>query len=95
LTDSYLDEKRDKEDYERLEQELENMLMSNDDVFSILKRLDFNCNCKYSTEARMSTIKALTRLKKKYPGKEAKIKRLINHYAREDKDLVILKPGHA
>jgi hypothetical protein len=90
MTDSEVEAIREKCALVRLQEQIGQMLLSSD-VYSIIKELDYKC--KYSSEVKMATIQTLMKVRKRHPDKAAKVQRLIDHYGKERKDIVVLKPG--
>ena len=81
------------EHYLQMEQRLEQMMTDKSlDVYSIIKEMDSSYNGKYSTQDRMHTVKTLIKLRRKYPEKNGKLQRLIDHYAVEYDNMLVLKP---
>lgn len=68
-------------------------------VFAITRKLEDQVRFSYSTTKaamttnnRMNLVTILVRLRRRYPDKAAKIQRLIEHFATEKDEMVVLKP---
>ena len=86
---------RQKQRLKRLEQQIEDIL-TNVDYDKLVKELDYQCM--YSTEAKINIVRILCNIRLKEKQKDTrnkklpKLQKLINHYAIENDDMVVLKP---
>jgi hypothetical protein len=86
---------RDKERFKMLEQKIQDMLLSNIDYRQIVRELDYSC--KYSTQTTTEVVRILHKIRKTglFIGdndKKKKLQKVMNHYAIERNDTVVLKP---
>ena len=82
---------RDKERFKRLEEQIIDMLVDKSlDYRHIVRELD--CNYKYSSPEKLEIVRILYDIKKTGLGNKKKLQKLINHYAIEHENMLVLKP---
>lgn len=88
-----MQELRQKEHVKGLGQQIEDMLISQRlDYRQIIKELEYECVCSELGGVEIVGILRNIRLKQ---ADNKMLQKLINHYAKEYKDMIILKPGKA
>jgi hypothetical protein len=90
--DTELEAIRDKKRFRVLRQHIEQMLLDNTiDYRQITKTLDYNL---YSTPDRLDIVRVLLNIKKTglHDNDKKKLQKIINHYAAEHDNLIVLKP---
>jgi hypothetical protein len=85
---------KERQRLKKLEEQITDML-PNMDHKQLIKRLDYGV---YSGPERMEIITILLRIrasqaKTNHPNASEKLQKLINHYAIEHRNMVVLKPG--
>jgi hypothetical protein len=75
-----------------LRQEIERMLDNESDYRQIAKTLDYNC---YSSPDRLAVVRVLCDIRKSGLYDKKRLQKVINHYAIEYDNMIVLKPCKA
>ena len=83
---------KQKERLKELEQQIQAMLLSSSavDYRTVVKELD--SGCKYSSQEKLEVVRILYKIKESGLYDKKKLQRLINHYAIEHDNILVLKP---
>jgi hypothetical protein len=94
MMDTEAEAVRDRARFKRLRLEIEQMLTSESDYRQITKTLDYNC---YSSSERLAVVRVLCDIRKSElpENDKKKVQKVLNHYAIEYDNLIVLKPTKA
>jgi hypothetical protein len=89
--DTELEAIKQKERFKELEQQIQAMLLSSAvDYRTVVKELD--SRCKYSSQDKLEVVRVLYKIKESGLYDKKKLQKVINHYAIEYDNILVLKP---
>jgi hypothetical protein len=80
---------REKKYFKRLEGQIRDMLQSRD-YQTIIEELYYSCN--YSTQTTTEIVRILHNIRKARLRDKKKLQKVVNHYAVEHENMLVLKP---